>query len=462
MRLFAARRVRRSTDGDRATTLMTAAFVCVAVSLGVLAARSGISEFAAASVIPLAVIAAFAERHAVMVSSRLQISATAPLIVIGAVVGGPLGGFLVALVGLVADLSGPPQRWLTHVSMFTSMGAIGGFAAAFAGPVDGTLSQLAGRALIASLAVFLANMVGGLVIGVVRQIRPFRAFYVLMTATMGMSCVLSIPLALAMAYGVERVGAIVLLLVVLPTAASGALIRLYREKVALAIRLSEGNMTFALSLVRALDARDTHTAGHSAAVAVYARDVALKLGLASDEVAKIQLAALLHDIGKIGVPSEVLHKEGELDEAEWELIRNHPEVGASIAGEAPIFREIAELIRSHHERPDGRGYPAGLGSDQIPLASAVIGIADAYNAMTSHRPYRAALSPEEAMEELRRGAGSQFEATLVPIFLTVLRAHDVDYQLGTGARFSIDGQRTAILRELGDPAPARALAAAAA
>ena len=151
-----------------------------------------------------------------------------------------------------------------------------------------------------------------------------------------------------------------LLLALVPILAAVGLLGLYREKTELARRLSEGNMAFALALVRALDARDPYTAGHSAAVAVYARDLARAAGYSADEVAMIQLAALLHDVGKIAVPLEILTKPGRLNDDEWLEIRRHPEIGERITGEAPVFHEIARYIRYHHERPDGRGYPDGL------------------------------------------------------------------------------------------------------
>ena len=220
---------------------------------------------------------------------------------------------------------------------------------------------------------------------VARRITPLGGQIRITAVADSVGAVLAVPVVMGLAYGYRLAGVGSLLLVLAPVLAAHLLLRLYRETADLSMRLSEGNMTFALSLVRALDARDEHTAGHSAAVAVYARDLANAQGLPIEDVAKIQLAALLHDIGKIGVPTEVLNKQGPLDDEEWSHIRRHPEIGEQIAGEAPFFAEISRFIRHHHERPDGRGYPDGLVGDRIPLASAIIGLADAYNAMTSCR-----------------------------------------------------------------------------
>ena len=140
------------------------------------------------------------------------------------------------------------------------------------------------------------------------------------------------------------------------------------------------------------------------------RDIARSLDLAPELVAKIQLAGLLHDIGKIGVPQEVLMKPGALADEEWEIIREHPVVGERITRESPFFAEIADIIRHHHERHDGTGYPDGLVGGDIPVAAAIIGLADAYNAMTSPRPYRDALPPARAIAELDRCAGSAVRA----------------------------------------------------
>jgi HD-GYP domain-containing protein (c-di-GMP phosphodiesterase class II) len=148
------------------------------------------------------------------------------------------------------------------------------------------------------------------------------------------------------------------------------------------------------------------------------------------------------------VPQEVLMKPGALADEEWEIIREHPVVGERITRESPIFAEIADVIRHHHERHDGTGYPDGLVGGDIPVAAAIIGLADAYNAMTSPRPYREAMPPARAIAELGRCAGSQFAPYLVDKFVQTLGAHDADYQVGHGDEFSFDGHRDAILAEL--------------
>jgi putative nucleotidyltransferase with HDIG domain len=162
------------------------------------------------------------------------------------------------------------------------------------------------------------------------------------------------------------------------------------------------------ALSATVDARDTYTAGHSRRVAASATVIARELGLSGAELDVVAQAALLHDIGKIGVPDAVLLKEGPLTAAEWVVMRSHPEEGARIIERLGYLDEVVPGIRYHHERIDGRGYPDGLLGDEIPLAARIIHVADALDAMTTKRLYREERSFEEALEEIRRGRGTDF------------------------------------------------------
>jgi putative nucleotidyltransferase with HDIG domain len=170
------------------------------------------------------------------------------------------------------------------------------------------------------------------------------------------------------------------------------------------------------ALSATVDARDTYTAGHSRRVAASARVIAQELGLDGHELDVVDQAALLHDIGKIGVPDAVLLKEGPLTAAEWVVMRSHPEEGARIIERLGYLDEVVPGIRFHHERIDGRGYPDGLLGDEIPLAARIIHVADALDAMTTKRLYREERSFEEALEEIRRGRGTDFCAVCVDAF----------------------------------------------
>ncbi len=187
------------------------------------------------------------------------------------------------------------------------------------------------------------------------------------------------------------------------------------------------------SLVRTLEARDSYTKGHSLRVRHYALHLARALRLAPGERKQLSLAAKLHDIGKVGVPEHILNKPGRLTSAEFESIREHPAIGERIL--MPIIRNRTVLgaIRGHHERLDGKGYPDGLRGEAIPLLARLIAVVDCYDALTSSRAYRSALSTNEACAALRAGAGAQFDPELVRAFLG-LDATVLAY--GHGARCS--------------------------
>jgi putative nucleotidyltransferase with HDIG domain len=174
------------------------------------------------------------------------------------------------------------------------------------------------------------------------------------------------------------------------------------------------------ALAAALDARDPYTAGHSERVSVVSVAIGRQLGLAAEAVEIVRLGALLHDIGKIGIPDDVLRKPGRLTAAEYDTIKQHPVLGAIILRSVPFLARHLEIVELHHERPDGRGYPYGLRGDDIPLAARIVHVADAYDAMTSARAYRRARPAGEALRELWRCAGTEFHAEIVGALATAL------------------------------------------
>jgi diguanylate cyclase (GGDEF)-like protein/putative nucleotidyltransferase with HDIG domain len=175
----------------------------------------------------------------------------------------------------------------------------------------------------------------------------------------------------------------------------------------------------AMLLAETLDMRDVGTARHSQTVGRYAEGIARALGLPEARVDRIRAAGVLHDIGKLGVADAVLKKPGPLTDAEWAEMRRHPELGARILDHANL-RDISAWVLAHHERIDGRGYPHGLAGDAIPLEARILAVADAYEAMTADRAYRAALGHDSAQQELRDGTGTQFDPAVVEAFLAVL------------------------------------------
>ena len=167
------------------------------------------------------------------------------------------------------------------------------------------------------------------------------------------------------------------------------------------------------ALASALQERDRFGGDHSESVVEMAGQVAESFGLDGDEVGRVRTAARLHDIGKVGVPDEILHKPGPLDEREWEIMRQHPVIGERILHAIPGMDRVAKVVRHEHERWDGAGYPDGISGEQIPIGARIILACDAYHAMTSDRPYRKAMDHSAAIAELNTHAGSQFDPEVV-------------------------------------------------
>jgi putative nucleotidyltransferase with HDIG domain len=184
---------------------------------------------------------------------------------------------------------------------------------------------------------------------------------------------------------------------------------------------------FVRALSEVLDEVDPYTRQHSVRVATYAVRLARALGCPEREVEDVETAALVHDLGKIGPQNQrILQKAGTLSHEDQRTLRGHPATGAGIVARVRALRRAAQIVRLHHERPDGLGYPLGLRSDQVPQGARILNVADAFDAMTSDRPYRRALSPEAALQELDRGAGTQFDRQVVDCLLSLRAAGAFD------------------------------------
>ena len=179
-------------------------------------------------------------------------------------------------------------------------------------------------------------------------------------------------------------------------------------------------LEFAQVLALTIESADPYTHKHSDRVAHYSNLIAMELRLSTEELTDLQIGTFLHDIGKIGIEKKILQKEGALTEEEFSMVRNHPHLGAQLVGPLDISPMIKVIIRHHHERYDGKGYPDGLAGEAIPLSARIVMIADAYDAMISDRPYRKALSKVDAQQEIRRCEGTQFDPLLVDVFIEAL------------------------------------------
>ncbi len=195
--------------------------------------------------------------------------------------------------------------------------------------------------------------------------------------------------------------------------------RLYAEKRASG---SGPGMATRDALIQVLTEQDPSLGSHVSRVAQLAAATATRLGLDDDDVLRVRLAAELHDIGKAAVPDAILTKPGPLDEREWDFVKRHTLIGSRILAVAPALARVAALVQSSHERVDGGGYPDGLAGDEIPVGARIVAVADAFDAMVSDRPYRKALSVAEAVAELRRCAGSQFDPEVVEAFVSIVEA----------------------------------------
>jgi HD-GYP domain-containing protein (c-di-GMP phosphodiesterase class II) len=224
------------------------------------------------------------------------------------------------------------------------------------------------------------------------------------------------PLALAATIAYEQVGTAGLVAFTLPPAVMILSVRQYLERTAAAVEeVREANLNLRrahrdtiAALSRSMEAKDLYTGGHTERVAAVAEGLARGLGYRDDELEAIEIGALLHDIGKIGVPGHVLRKEGPLTDEEWELVKAHPLISDYILSELDLHPFVRQCARSSHERIDGAGYPDGLSGDGIPLPARIVFVADALDALTTTRPYRPARSMLAALTEIREHAGTQF------------------------------------------------------
>lgn len=399
--------------------------------------------------IVLAAVTAIAERLAPRVSATVEMSVSFLPIALAAVLFGP------AVAGIVAGCSmlGYVREWpIDKFTVFTSARALGGAAAGWgaqmvipAGSTSVSLPRLLVAAAAASLAWTVVDFVTNSAVGWLRGVIGPRALWRNMRGTVMVAVALYIPVTALFAYAYLGAGEWVLAFFAIPTAAAHltlrALANLTSSRDALAeanrkleqsnMQLRRVNLSFTRAMVRALDARDNWTANHSTAVAAYSRDICRELQWDTEICERVHLVGMVHDVGKIAVPSEILQKTSALTDDEWALMREHSAEGEKILREVEGYDDIATVVRSHHERWDGAGYPDRIAGDQIPVLARVIAVADSYNAMTTARPYRGPMTPEEAIDQLVRGKATQFESHVVDAFIAVLDRSEQGYRLGT-------------------------------
>jgi putative nucleotidyltransferase with HDIG domain len=381
------------------------------------------------ALVGLAFVAGAAERWSVQLTGRIQSSISFLPFVFTAVAFGPLAALLVGAFGNLGDFRRPYLKWFVYTPVRALTGASAGLAAAAVAPHERfTFASV----FIATFAAAAANATADLLLNlgtVIVRGAGARGFLCSAGPLVAVSLPLYVPLVALLAYGYRIYSLWVAAFFLLLALALQRLMQLYHEQREAVRRFAEtndqlerANLSFATALVATLEARDEYTAGHSAVVAGYAREIAKRLGLNQHEQRLAHLCGLVHDIGKVGLPPGLLEKPGPLALDERRQMEKHAAIGERILRNVDTYTEIASVVRHHHERVDGEGYPDGLRNQQIPLLSRIIAVADAYDAMTSDRPYRKAMPSHVARLRLAQAVESQFDTSVVAAFEAILAA----------------------------------------
>jgi putative nucleotidyltransferase with HDIG domain len=396
-----------------------------------------------------AVLALVAERQTVRLTANVQLSVVFLPLLFVAVVFGPLAAALIGAVTVLPDFGRPFTRWVIWTANRTLIGGLAGFAAL---QVMSNGGSTFGRILAATSAAAVVDVgLDFLLSGATLVLRGTGSIRDLARTT-GPVAGAGIPLYTALvgmlAYSYIAFTPWSAALFFIPALAAQRLHVMYREqREAVAElgqandRLERANLSFATALVATLDARDRYTAGHSAAVAIYSRDIAERMGLSVQEQNLVHLCGLVHDIGKVGLPAGLLEKPGALTLEERRLMEDHAAIGERILSKVEDYAEIARIVRHHHERVDGLGYPDGLHYDQIPLLAKIIAVADSYDAMTSDRPYRDAMPSRVARLRLAQAVESQFDTSVVAAFEAILAGSSEGYRAGRRDDFTLETQQ---------------------
>jgi putative nucleotidyltransferase with HDIG domain len=418
-----------------------------------------------AAVLVLAAVAAIGERMSVRFAvSRRGLTSTEEQslhllpTLFAAVLFGPLAAALVGAASMLGDPElvarrdrdrAPRLKWATYTSTRVISGAVMGLVAQIT--LSATSNTFGGLVAASLLGALAGETIEVLFAGLTARVRgrPMRDALRTFVPVVLTSVPVYAPLVALLSFMYLRVSPWTLVLFLVPAMGAQRLYALYREQRQLAVDLSDANETleranlqFAAALIATLDARDRYTAGHSAAVAIYSRDIAERMGLGDEIRDMAYLCGLVHDIGKIGLPPGLLEKPGALTLEERRQMQEHSAIGERILAHVAEYTEIARIVRHHHERIDGQGYPDGFVDEDIPLLSRIIAVADAYNAMTSDRPYRDAMPSRVARLRLAQAVESQFDTAAVAAFEAILAGADEEYRLATRPDFTQFAQST--------------------
>jgi len=343
---------------------------------------------------------------------------------------GPWGGFLLGLAGSISIQEirdrKPPVLLLVNAAQLSLSGLLSGWVFVTLGTPIMHLAQSSlswPSAVVAPVAaVTTSYAVNLLLVGLALHIKTGMAPHDVLDALSPTAYLLSMLILALLGYVIAHLIALQswlgMLLLILPFAMARRTFRVYVE-------LTEAYASTVRSLVAAIEAKDPYTRGHSERVAKYAQAIAGHMGLPQSDVQVLERAALLHDVGKIGISLDTLVSPDELSEDEMRAIRRHPGLGADLVTDVDFLHDIVDVVRCHHERCDGGGYPNGILGDDIPLLARILAAADSFDAMTSDRAYRPGIPFDKAIDELRRVAGQQLDERVVASFVEVLRSDEL-------------------------------------
>lgn len=418
--------------------------VLVALGLGLTGGRTG-NAFA---VLGLALVAAYGERGHITLRTTIRWPLTVSISLLPAIAAAVLFGPLAAMVVFGASAVGFPYPVIGRLAYMGTRALTGAMSAGAVAAIAAAMPNGVGRIVVASsaaaLVAFFADAGFTAVIFVIRGYGRWADAMKESLPVIGASVPFYSSVVAILALSFTHISGWTLPLFFAPGLAAQRWFLLYQEQRRLANdlqganeQLRAANLSFAKGLIATLDARDRYTAGHSAAVAIYARDIATRMGLGTEQQDLAQLSGLVHDIGKIGLPAGLLEKPGALTLDERREMQRHSEIGERILAKVDTYAEIAAIVRHHHERVDGQGYPDGLAGSDIPLLSRIISVADAYNAMTSDRPYRDAMPSRVARLRLAQAVETQFDTSVVAAFEAILAGAAESYRLGQGGEFQL-------------------------
>jgi putative nucleotidyltransferase with HDIG domain len=401
-------------------------------------AASADGDLGSSLFVVLAGTAALSGLLSTAVVGRLAISATFAVAMLAAAFLGPAAAFAVAITGELAD-------WMVHRypirSVVMNIGGVGlpalASGAVFPSHVEQTSAEFAvaialvGVGALALNFLLIAGMMG------VRDACPWRValkFPVELLPAQGLNIVLAV--ALAEFYVQSGLAAMTFAaLVVVAFSYMYKLVIQARERARAYAALSWGVLS---GLVRTLDERDPRAARHGAAVARFSRDIAIQRGLSDQEQELAQTAGLLHDIGRFALSDRVMERGATLTDPDWQTIRRHPTIGADLLRDVGLYGPVAKIVRAHHERWDGRGYPDGLEGEEIPEIARIVAVAEVYDTLTAPDTYRTPMNSFEALNELRRVAGRQLDADVVESLASVLAGRGTDYRHADAADYDAE------------------------